>query len=519
MNDPYQILGVSENASDEEIKKAYRELARKYHPDNYHDNPLADLAQEKMKEINAAYEQITKERASGKRGSGSGGASYGASGYGGYGGYQGYGGYGGSQSYSGQSSVLHRHQHRQHQPGGGAAGQLQRPQCGVELPEGGGLLPPGLAGRGAAVLPDRLPDGPHQRRVPAGAGVYGGHGRHGIPPRRREFRHLLRRKSLYEPVLSLGALQWRRLLVLLLRDHKRGSRDHMIKSMTGYGRARQELHKRDITVEVRSVNNRYLDCTVKMPRMYAFAEDAVKKHVQQAVSRGKVDVFITVDATAADVVKVAVNRELAAQYAAALGELSDVCGTADYRPAPETLARFPDVLTVTKADEDLETVSADLCAVLDEALAAYNDMRAVEGQKLAEDISNRLDAIERYTGQVEMRSPETVAEYRAKLTARMEEVLQSTTVDEQRILMEAAIYADKVAVDEETVRLRSHVAQLRTMLASDEPMGRKMDFLIQEVNRESNTIGSKCNDVAIANVVVGLKAEVEKMREQVQNVE
>ena len=128
----------------------------------------------------------------------------------------------------------------------------------------------------------------------------------------------------------------------------------MIKSMTGYGRARQELHKRDITVEVRSVNNRYLDCTVKMPRMYAFAEDAVKKHVQQAVSRGKVDVFITVDATAADVVKVAVNRELAAQYAAALGELSDVCGTADYRPAPETLARFPDVLTVTKADEDLE---------------------------------------------------------------------------------------------------------------------------------------------------------------------
>ena len=290
----------------------------------------------------------------------------------------------------------------------------------------------------------------------------------------------------------------------------------MIKSMTGYGRARQELHKRDITVEVRSVNNRYLDCTVKMPRMYAFAEDAVKKHVQQAVSRGKVDVFITVDATAADVVKVAVNRELAAQYAAALGELSDVCGTADYRPAPETLARFPDVLTVTKADEDLETVSADLCAVLDEALAAYNDMRAVEGQKLAEDISNRL---ERYTGQVEMRSPETVAEYRAKLTARMEEVLQSTTVDEQRILMEAAIYADKVAVDEETVRLRSHVAQLRTMLASDEPMGRKMDFLIQEVNRESNTIGSKCNDVAIANVVVGLKAEVEKMREQVQNVE
>ena len=292
----------------------------------------------------------------------------------------------------------------------------------------------------------------------------------------------------------------------------------MIKSMTGYGRAREVLNKREITVEVRSVNNRYLDCTVKMPRMYAFAEDVVKQHVQKAISRGKVDVFITVDASTADVAKVTVNRELAAQYAAALGELAEVCGTEPH-VTPEQLSRFPDVLTVTKADEDLETVSADLCAVLDEALAAYNTMRAVEGAKLAEDIGNRLTYIENYTSQVEERSPQTVAEYRAKLTARMQEVLQSTTIDEQRILTEAAIYADKVAVDEETVRLRSHVAQLRTMLASDEPMGRKMDFLIQEVNRESNTIGSKCNDVAIAQVVVGLKAEVEKMREQVQNVE
>jgi uncharacterized protein (TIGR00255 family) len=293
----------------------------------------------------------------------------------------------------------------------------------------------------------------------------------------------------------------------------------MIKSMTGYGRARQILHNRDITVEVRSVNNRYLDCTVKMPRMYVFAEDAVKQHVQQSISRGKVDVFVTVDASAADVAKVTVNRDLAVQYAAAMDELAEVCGPMAYQITPEVLARFPDVLTVTKADEDLETVSADLCTVLDEALATYHTMRAVEGKRLAEDIENRLAAIERYTAQVEARSPETVAEYRQKLTARMQEVLQSTTIDPQRILMEAAIYADKVAVDEETVRLRSHVAQLRTMLESDEPMGRKMDFLIQEVNRESNTIGSKCNDVAIAQVVVGLKAEVEKMREQVQNVE
>ena len=289
--------------------------------------------------------------------------------------------------------------------------------------------------------------------------------------------------------------------------------------MTGYGRARREAHRRDITVEVRSVNNRYLDCTVKMPRMYAFAEDAVKSGVQKAVSRGKVDVFITVDASAADVAKVTVNKELAAQYAAALNTLSEVCGPTAYKITPDQLARFPDVLTVTKEDEDLEEVSGDLCAVLEEALAAFNAMRATEGARLAEDIGNRLDNILSYTAQVEERSPETVAEYRRKLTARMQEVLQSAAVDEQRILTEAAIYADKVAVDEETVRLRSHVSQLRTMLESDEPMGRKMDFLIQEVNRESNTIGSKCGDVGIAQVVVGLKAEVEKMREQVQNVE
>ena len=293
----------------------------------------------------------------------------------------------------------------------------------------------------------------------------------------------------------------------------------MIKSMTGYGRARMELHKRDITVEVRSVNNRYLDCTVKMSRMYAFAEEAVKGRVQKAVSRGKVDVFITVDASAADVAKVSVNQELAAQYAAALRTLSGLCGSETYQVSPETLARFPDVLTVTKADEDLETVSEDLCTVLDEALKAYNAMRAVEGEKLAQDIASRLDTIDECTARVEARSPETVAEYRAKLTARMQEVLQSTTIDPQRILTEAAIYADKVAVDEETVRLRSHTAQLRTMLCADEPRGRKMDFLIQEVNRESNTIGSKCNDVSIAQIVVQLKAEVEKMREQVQNIE
>ena len=292
----------------------------------------------------------------------------------------------------------------------------------------------------------------------------------------------------------------------------------MVKSMTGYGRARQTLNGRDITVEVRSVNNRYLDCTVKVPRTYIFAEDAVKARVQKAVSRGKVDVFITIDAAAADETVVAGNEPLARGYYEALTRLKDMFSLEDGLNAV-TLAKFPDVLTVTKAEEDLESVAADICAVLDEALAAYNAMRTVEGGKLREDIAGRADTIEAVVGKVEERSPQTVAAYREKLLARMQEVLQSTAIDESRILTEAAIFADKIAVDEETVRLRSHLSQLRTMLESDQPIGRKLDFLIQEVNRECNTIGSKCNDLTIAKDVVNMKAEVEKIREQVQNIE
>ena len=292
----------------------------------------------------------------------------------------------------------------------------------------------------------------------------------------------------------------------------------MVKSMTGYGRARQMRSGRDITVEVRSVNNRYLDCTVKMPRAYIFAEDAIKSRVQKAVSRGKVDVFITIDAAAADETVVAVNEPLARGYYEALTRLKDMFSLEDGLNAV-TLAKFPDVLTVTKAEEDLESVAADICAVLDEALAAYNAMRTVEGGKLREDIAGRADTIEAVVGKVEERSPQTVAAYREKLLARMQEVLQSTAIDESRILTEAAIFADKIAVDEETVRLRSHLSQLRTMLESDQPIGRKLDFLIQEVNRECNTIGSKCNDLTIAQDVVNMKAEVEKIREQVQNIE
>ena len=236
----------------------------------------------------------------------------------------------------------------------------------------------------------------------------------------------------------------------------------MVKSMTGYGRARETLNGRDITVEVRSVNNRYLDCTVKMPRTYVFAEDAIKTGVQKAISRGKVDVYVSIDTTAADVSVVAVNEPLARSYYEALMKLKETFSL-EGEVTPMALAKFPDVLAVTRAEEDLETVAADICAVLEKALTAYNDMRAVEGERLAADISGRVGTIESVVAKVEERSPQTVAEYRARLTNKMNEVLQSTTIDESRILTEAAIFADKVAVDEETVRLRSHVEQLREM--------------------------------------------------------
>ena len=291
--------------------------------------------------------------------------------------------------------------------------------------------------------------------------------------------------------------------------------------MTGYGRARRTVNGRDITVEVRSVNNRYLDCSVKMPRAYIFAEDAVKALVQKNVSRGKVDVFVTVDSLGAEETVVAVNEPLAKSYIAALKKLYDLGGGSWVRSScyATDLARLPDVLTITKAEEDLDSLSADLCAVLEEALSAHGAMRETEGRRLAEDILSRLGTIEALTARVEERSPQTVAEYREKLLVRMNEVLQSASIDESRILTEAAIFADKVAVDEETVRLHSHLGQLRELLSAGGGVGRKLDFLIQEFNRETNTIGSKCSDLEITRRVVDMKAEIEKIREQVQNLE
>ena len=292
----------------------------------------------------------------------------------------------------------------------------------------------------------------------------------------------------------------------------------MVKSMTGYGRAEETVNGCTITVELRSVNNRYLDCSVRIPRLYLFAEDAIKTRVQNAVSRGKVDVFVTLDSAGADKVQVSVNKAVADGYYAALNQLA-----ADYNLSNDItvslLSRFPEVLLAEKAEEDVEQMAKDICSVLDKALADFNQMRAREGERLKTDILNRAAAIEDKVSIVEERSPQTVSEYRAKLTARMEEVLQSTTIDPARILTEAAIFADKIAVDEETVRLRSHISQLRELLSKGGAIGRKLDFLIQEFNREANTIGSKCSDIEIARHVVDIKAEIEKIREQVQNLE
>ena len=294
----------------------------------------------------------------------------------------------------------------------------------------------------------------------------------------------------------------------------------MIKSMTGYGRGEADRDGRKITVEVRSVNNRYLDCGVKLPRAYIFAEDAIKTRVGQTISRGKVDVFVNIAQNGGDAMSVIVNEELAKSYLDALKKLADLnpeqvkteCRAVD-------LARFPDSLTVEKQEEDLEAVAAEICSVLDLALADFDAMRTREGEKLKADILSRAQTIEDYTGKVEERSPQTVAEYRARLEAKMQEVLQNTQIEESRLLTEAAIFADKVAVDEETVRLHSHLEQLRGMLNKGGATGRKLDFLIQEFNRETNTIGSKCNDIEISRMVVDMKAEIEKIREQVQNIE
>lgn len=288
--------------------------------------------------------------------------------------------------------------------------------------------------------------------------------------------------------------------------------------MTGYGSAKGQAGDLQISVEVKSVNNRYLDASVRMPRSFLFAEDAVKSAIGRHISRGKVDMFINVDSSAADDMSVKVNEALLKGYIDAINLISGKFGLENDLTAVSA-GRFPDILSVEKKDLDAEEISAGFVFVAEEALRDFDAMREREGEKLCTDVLSKLETISSLVAVVEEESPRTVEAYRNRLREKISEVLSSAGVDENRILAEAAIYADRVAVDEETVRLRSHMSQLRSMLAGGSPIGRKIDFLIQEFNREANTIGSKCQNSDIAHVVVELKSEIEKIREQIQNIE
>ncbi len=292
----------------------------------------------------------------------------------------------------------------------------------------------------------------------------------------------------------------------------------MIRSMTGYGRDQQLLHGRSITVEIRSVNHRYFEFSCRAPRGCAFLDDRLKRALQSAISRGKVEVSLTLQTVESRHTSVAVDHALAGQYLTALRALGEEYSLPDDLTL-SVVARLPDVFTLCRDEEDEEELAADVLSVLQNALARFVAMRETEGERLRDDVLARLSVMEEHLAFVEERSPQTLAEYRARLTARLTELLNGAVPDENRILTEAGIVADRLAVDEETVRLRSHFAQLRKIMESTEPVGRKLDFLVQEMNRETNTIGSKCSDTAIAGHVVEMKSEIEKIREQIQNIE
>ncbi len=288
--------------------------------------------------------------------------------------------------------------------------------------------------------------------------------------------------------------------------------------MTGYGRAVETVNGREFTVELRAVNNRYLDCSVRLPRVLSFGEDAVRQAVKAAVSRGKVDVNITVRSEEAEESQVRLNTGLVKEYLAAMRQMAEEFQVQD-DISVSVLSRLPEVFTVEKPEVDEERLLADLLSVVSKALEGFEAMRRREGEALERDLRTRAGTILALVAQVEEGSAKTVEDYRARLTAKLQEVLSSTTIDESRILTEAAIFADKIAVDEETVRLRSHLHQMEQMLSAGGAVGRKLDFLLQEMNREANTIGSKCSDLALARLVVEIKAELEKIREQTQNIE
>lgn len=292
----------------------------------------------------------------------------------------------------------------------------------------------------------------------------------------------------------------------------------MVKSMTGFGRACKEIDGYMITVEIKSVNHRYFEFSCRCPRQYGFIDDKIKSFINSKVARGKIECFVGIEALNTESADVVVNNTLAGAYVKALKELSDNYGLKEDFGA-STVARFPDVLIVRKSEEDENKIWQLVKTVADEAVEKFIEMRKVEGKRMYDDVYSRSQFILDTVSFIEERSPQTVKEYNDKLVERVHELLGDVSLDESRLLQEVAIYADKVAVAEETVRLRSHISQLRDFISSDEAVGRKLDFLIQEINRETNTIGSKCNDVEIARKVVDVKAEIEKIREQIQNIE
>ena len=292
----------------------------------------------------------------------------------------------------------------------------------------------------------------------------------------------------------------------------------MVKSMTGYGRCEETVGGRRITVELKSVNHKYFEFSPRVTRGYGFLEDKLKTYVQSRVARGKIDLFLSIETLEDADVIVSVNHSLAAGYIAALREITERYKLPD-TVTVNSLSRYSDIFSVHKAPEDEEAIWAAVKTVLEKAVDAFIAMRETEGRRLYDDVMSRAAVILELVGKIEARSPETVKEYRERLETKLREVLSDTTIDEQRILTEAAIFAVKVAVAEETVRLRSHFEQLKALLNAEEPSGRKMDFLVQEMNRETNTIGSKASDSQIAYMVVDIKAEIEKIREQIQNIE
>ena len=292
----------------------------------------------------------------------------------------------------------------------------------------------------------------------------------------------------------------------------------MIKSMTGFGRSEQKINGREISVEIKSVNHRYFEFNCKTSRGYAFLEEKLKAYVQQRVSRGKIDLYVSVVCAEETQANVTLNHSLAAGYVEALKEIAAAYGVQD-DISVSSVARFTDIFTVHKAQEDEDEVWQSVLPVLDSAMESFMNMRRAEGARMKEDVLGRSKTILSIVEQIDEQSPQTVAQYREKLEERLRELLESASVDEQRLLTEAAIFADKTAVAEETVRLRSHFSQLERFMEAGEPVGRKIDFILQEMNREANTIGSKANDVSMAQIVVNIKSEIEKIREQIQNIE